>query len=404
MNKIKYLLLPYAFLIVVFPAVIAHLAIPWKLDVPLCENIMDGIMVITAVVGLVLILIRNKSRFRGWLPLAGLLVLILLPQIYLWNSQNRGFTELRTIYRYALLYITLFIIPLETHLPRKSICVLIGCLCVFGVISCMYALVQYPDLTKLFGKGEGMESWFGQKNRFGAYNALLILLCLLAVQLSGRKYWLIPATFFFIFLIMSKSRGAIVLTGISILCGAVSYRKHIGTKTLLMILLDAVIVVAVLYLLPPTRSVILSVIAPERGVGREVMWRTAWEYYLESNPLLGHGLGTQIERVMIERANLNYSTHNMYLYVLIMGGISMILFYALSIWILLQRAKYRHHYLIPLLIGWAVYGFFELAGTPFDYWHLSNMFTVCLFFIPSALSHGHHSRRARVIPVSSNNQ
>ena len=401
MKKIKFLLIPYAFLIVVFPAVITHLAIPWKLDVSLCENIMDGIMAITAAAGLVLLLIRNKSRFRGWLPLAGLLVLILLPQIYLWNSQNRGFTELRTIYRYALLYITLFIIPLETHLPRKSICVLIGCLCVFGVINCIYGLISAHDLPGLIsGKGEGMESWLGQKNRFGAYNALLILLCLLAVQLSGKKYWLVPAAFFAIFLILSKSRGAIVLTGISVLCGLISYRKHIGTKTLLFILADIAILLAVLLILPPTRSLIISVIAPERGVGREMMWKTAWEYYLESNPLLGHGLGTQIERVMIERIGRNYSTHNMYLYILNMGGILMVLFYVMSIVILLRRAKYRHHYLIPLLIGWAVYGFFELASTPFDYWHLSNMFTLCLFFIPSALSHGHHSHKTNVIPVN----
>ena len=401
MKKIKFLLIPYAFLIVVFPAVITHLAIPWKLDVSLCENIMDGIMAITAAAGLVLLLIRNKSRFRGWLPLAGLLVLILLPQIYLWNSQNRGFTELRTIYRYALLYITLFIIPLETHLPRKSICILIGCLCVFGVINCIYGLIAAPDLPGLIsGKGEGMESWLGQKIRFGAYNALLILLCLLVVQLNGKKYWLVPAAFFAIFLILSKSRGAIVLTGISVLCGLISYRKHIGTKTLLFILADIAILLAVLLILPPTRSLIISVIAPERGVGREMMWKTAWEYYLESNPLLGHGLGTQIERVMIERIGRNYSTHNMYLYILNMGGILMVLFYVMSIVILLRRAKYRHHYLIPLLIGWAVYGFFELASTPFDYWHLSNMFTLCLFFIPSALSHGHHSHKTNVIPVN----
>ena len=392
--KAKYLLLPYAFLIVVLPAVITHLAVPLKLDVPLLENIMDGLMALTAVAGLALLLIRKKSRFRGWLPLLALMVLIILPQVYLWNLQNRGFTELRAVYRYALLYITLFVIPLEIHLSRKSVCVLIGCFCVFGVISCLYGLVKYPDLSKLFGKGEGMESWFGQKNRFGAYNALLVILCLLAVLLSGKKYWLVLAAFFAVFLVMSKSRGAIVLTAVTLVGGIISYQKHIGTKTLLMILLDAAIVFAVLWLLPLTRSLLTSVIAPERGVRREVMWRIAWEYYLESDPLMGYGLGTQIERVMIERASLNYSTHNMYLYILIMGGLLMAAFYVLAFVILLKRGRYRHHYLIPLMTGWLVYGLFELAGTPFDYWHLSNMFTICLFFIPAALGrdHQHHHR------------
>lgn len=383
--KSKHFLILFAFVIVVFPAAIAHLSAQLRLNSSGYEMIMDILLAGTAIIGLILVLLRKKSEFGGWIPLLMLLLLILLPQLYLWKIQNRGFYELRTIYRYALLYITLFVIPLETHLHRKAIGILVGCFCLFCLINCFYGLAQYPDLGILFGKGEGMESWFQQKNRFGAYNALLLILCLLAMQLSHKKYWLIPAFIFTVFLTFSKSRGAIVLTAVTLLAGLFSYRRRIGTKSLLMILMDVGIVAVLLCFIPPVRRLIISVIAPERGVGREKMWSTAWSYYLESNPLLGHGLGTPIEKIMIERVGLNYSTHNMYLYILNMGGILMLVFYLLSIILLLKRARYRHHYLIPLLCGWSVYGFFELAGTPFDYWHLSNMFTVCLFFIPAAL-------------------
>lgn len=383
--KLKLWLIPYTWIIVIIPALIAHLPGLLRLNTALWETVMDILMAGTAVIGLILVWIRKKSGFKSWIPLLMLLMLILLPQLYLWKIQNRGFYELRTIYRYALLYITLFVIPLEIHLSRKSICILIGCFCLFGLINCFFGLIQYPDLSLLFGKGEGMESWFQQKNRFGAYNALLLILCLLAVQLTHKKYWLIPLFVFAVFLIFSKSRGAIVLTAVSLLAGLFSYRKRIGTKNLLMILADVGIVTILLCFIPPIRSLIISVIAPERGVGREKMWSTALAYYLESNPLIGHGLGTQIEKIMIERVSLNYSTHNMYLYILNMGGILMLVFYLLSIILLLKWARYRHHYLIPLFCAWAIYGFFELAGTPFDYWHLSNMFTVCLFFIPAAL-------------------
>ena len=60
-------------------------------------------------------------------------------------------------------------------------------------------------------------------------------------------------------------------------------------------------------------------------------------------------------------------------------------------------------YRITSLEGFLVYGFFELAGTPFDYWHLSNMFTISLFFIPAALEHSHHhshSQTPKIIPVA----
>ena len=62
--KLKHLLIPYLIIIVVFPALIAHLSVPLKLNVPLCENIMDGIMILAAVVGLVSVLIRKKSQFK----------------------------------------------------------------------------------------------------------------------------------------------------------------------------------------------------------------------------------------------------------------------------------------------------------------------------------------------------
>lgn len=174
-----------------------------------------------------------------------------------------------------------------------------------------------------------------------------------------------------------------------------SYRKRLGTKTLLMILADLLIVVSVLFIIPQTRNFLNALIRTDDGVtGRDRIWAEAWNYYLEGNPLIGHGLGTQIERIMTERLRMNVNTHNMYLYILNCGGLLMMVFYVFSIVWVLQRGRYRHHYLIPFLIAFLVYGFFEMASAPFDYWHLSNMFTVCLFFIPAALGldHQHHHR------------
>ena len=54
-------------------------------------------MILTAAAGMVSLIIRKKTGFKGWIPLLGLALLVLLPQLYLWKTQNRGFYELRII-------------------------------------------------------------------------------------------------------------------------------------------------------------------------------------------------------------------------------------------------------------------------------------------------------------------
>ncbi len=394
--KIKHLLLPYAVIIVVLPAVISQLAGPWRLNVPLMENIVDGLMVITAVVGLVLVCIHEKSGFKGWIPLLALLLLVIAPQMYLWVTQNRGEYELWTIYRFALLYITLFVIPLGVRFSRREICILIGCFCVFGLVCCAYEIWKHPRIVEEMSatQGYGIMSWFGQRNSFGAYLALWLILCVLAMQLSESKLWLIPGGVFAFFLAMTESRGGLALAGVFCIATAISYRGRIGTKTLLMIFADIAFVIIGLWIFPPTRNFVQSLIGLDRGFNtRGVIWKEAWNLYLHSNPLFGHGLGTEIGRYMIEQIGQNFGTHNMYLYILISGGLLMMAFYVYSIVVLLQHTKpvhrhhkYRSHYVIPMLIAFLIYGFFEMAAAPFDYWHISNMFTVCLFMIPATLA------------------
>ena len=389
--KIKHLLLPYAFVIVVLPAILAHLAGSWRMNVSLWETVIDILMVVTAGVGLVMVGIREKSKFRGWIPLLALLLLVLAPQMFLWKSQNRGFYELRTIYRFALLYITLFVIPLGVRFTHREICLLIGCFCVFGLVCCAYELWAHPRILDemISTQGYGIMSWFGQRNRFAAYLALWLILCVLAMLLSENKLWLIPGGVFALFLVFTESRGGLVLTGMFCIGMLISYRERLGTKNILMIFADLALVFFGLLFFGPTRDFFISFIGLDRGVTfRDRIWKVAWSFFLESNPIFGHGLGTEIERIMIERIGRDYGTHNMYLYILVSGGILLMAFYIFSVITLLRQTrhhKFRKHYVIPMLIAFLVYGFFEMAAVPFDYWHLSNMFTICLFMIPSTL-------------------
>lgn len=398
--KLKHALIPYVLIIVILPAIIYHLGAPFGISTATWDWILDGLMAAVAVIGLIAVFIKRKKKFKGWIALLVLLIFFLLPQLYLWKTQDRGFYILRQIYRFALLYVTLFVIPMEVHLHRRDLYILIGCFVIYGIICCVYEVIQHPTFwdSMAFFNGNGqVKSFFEQKNRFGGYLALWIILCVFAVQLSKNKLWLIPAVIFGVFLVTTESRGGLLLVGVFLLAMLVSYHKRLGTNNTLLIFLDIAVVAAILLLIPTTREFIRSIIDVDRGVtGRDRIWQVAWDYYREANPFLGHGIGVEIERVMIERINSNVSTHNVYLYILNSGGIFMVIFYVLSYAIILNHPCYRHHYLIPLLIAVLAYGFFELACIPFDFWHLSNMFTVCLFFIPGVSglrehrSHHHH--------------
>ena len=398
--KLKHALIPYVLIIVILPAVIYHLGAPFGISTSTWDWILDGLMAAVAVVGLVAVIIKRKKKFKGWIALLVLLVFFLLPQLYLWKTQDRGFYILRQIYRFALLFITLFVVPMEIHFHRRDLYILIGCFVIYGVICCVYEVIQHPTFwdSMAFFNGSGqVQSFFEQKNRFGGYLALWIVLCVFAVQLSHNKLWLIPAVIFGVFLVTTESRGGLLLVGVFLLAMLVSYHKRLGTNNTLMIFLDIAVVAAILLLIPTTREFIRSIVDVDRGVtGRDKIWQVGWDYYREANPFLGHGIGVEIERVMIERLSMNVSTHNVYLYILNSGGICLVVFYVLCYAIILNHPCYRHHYLIPLLIAVLAYGFFELACIPFDFWHLSNMFTICLFFIPGVSglrehrSHHHH--------------
>ena len=393
--KLKYLLYPYALIIVIFPALIAHMAIPLGLNQTQSEAVMDILMSVTAAVGLAAVIIRQKKSFRGWIPLLLLIVLVLIPQTILWKMQGgRRLSGLRPVYRFALTYITLFVIPLGIHLSGKETRVLIGLFCLYGVFCCLY---QFTHSSGILQFETGIGSFFENPNRFGAYLALWLILCVFAIQLAGSKLWLFPAAFFACFLFFSKSRASLMLAGFFLIACMLSYRERIGTKNLLMILLDIAIVFTLLWLFYPTRNYFQNLIALDTGVsGRDRIWAASWQYFREANPLLGHGLGVQIEKIMALRLGQAVSTHNVYLYILNSGGVLLALFYILVFAFLLRLHCHRKHYLIPLLFGVLCYGNFELACAPFDYWHLSNMFTICLFFLPAASGIKHPGRKLPV--------
>ena len=281
--KLKHILIPYVILIVIIPAIITHLFVPLKINQKVWETGIDIVMAIVSFGGLITVIIRRKRKFRGWILLLLLIVLIIGPQMYLWKTQNRGFTELRIIYRFALLYISLFVIPLEIHFSRKEQLIIIFGFCLFGLFCCSYELIQHPRVWESMeffsGKTSAVTSFFNHRNRFAAYNALWLILCLFAIQLSGSPLWLIPGSVFGIFVILTESRGAMLLSAIFILMSFISYRHRIGTKNMLIILLDLSIVIIILWLIPPVRRFLTAFIGTDRGVaGRDKLWRTAWKY------------------------------------------------------------------------------------------------------------------------------
>ena len=392
--KLKHAVFPYILFLLIIPALTAHMAVPLHMDVQFWEAVTDITMAATALIGLAYVIISRKKSFTGWIPLILLLFLVVVPQLYLWHIQQKNISDLRQIYRFALFSITLFIIPQEIHYTGKELCILIGCITAWGLICCGYEIWKNPKVWEgmnfFSGKKSSVTSIFGHRNRFGAYSALWLILCLFATQMSKKRIWLLPSAVFAGFLVMTESRGGILLAGLYMLFSLISYRRRLGTKNLLMILADIAIVIVLLLLIPPVRIFVTEIIDLDRGVtGRDSIWQVSWNYYLESNPLLGHGLGVNIEKIMAERLQHVVSTHNVYLYILNSGGILLMLYYISAFIIILKHKHHRRHYHIPLILAVSAYGMFELACAPFDNWHLSTMFTVCLFFFPAAAGINH---------------
>ena len=401
--KLKLFWIPYILIIIFIPALNLNFGPLFGLRYRQWELILDILMAVTALAGLIIVLIRRKSHLPGGIPFLFLTILFILPQLYLWFAHHWGLTELRRIYRFVLLYLTLFIIPLNFHYTHKERLILIGCFCFCGLCCCAYELKLHPRVWEYSGlfsdHPEQIMSIFLQKNRFGAYLALWLILCIYAIYISDNYLWLIPGVIFFFFLLLTCSRGALLLLFTFVVCFIISFRKEIGMKNMLMILADILIVLVIMFLVPPVREFLLKVMRIDHGVsGRDQIWAASWELYREANPLIGHGMGIEIERILTERYRLNVSTHNTYLYILNCGGVCMMLLYILSFAWLLRFHCHKTHYLIPLLVGTIVYGFFELACAPFDYWHLSNMFTVCLFFIPATVIRNHNHTKLPIFP------
>ena len=404
---LKLFWIPYILIIIFIPASNLYFGPVLGLSWAEWELALDILMAAFAVIGLAVVLFRRRSHFIGWQPLVFLTILFILPQFYLWYTNQWGFIELQQVYRFVLLYLSLFIVPLNFHYTHKERLILIGCICFCGLCCCAYELRLHPRIWEYSGlfsdRPEQIMSIFQQKNRFGAYLALWIILCVYAIYISGNYLWLIPSLIFSAFLLLTGSRGALLLVGVFLILFIFSFREKLGTKNTLLIFADIAILMVILFLIPQVRERILALLRLDDGVtGRDKIWAASWELYRESNPLFGHGIGYEIERTLTERYQLKVSTHNVYLYILNCGGISLLLLYILSFSWLMQFHCHKTHYLIPLLIATMVYGCFELACAPFDYWHLSNLFTVCLFFIPSVVIRNHKHKEQTIFPPEKN--
>ena len=103
----RLLWIPYILIITIIPALNLYFGPILGLGRADWELVLDILMAAAALIGLIVVLIRRRSRFNGWQPLIFLTVLFIIPQLFIWHSSQWGITELRQVYRFCLLYLTL---------------------------------------------------------------------------------------------------------------------------------------------------------------------------------------------------------------------------------------------------------------------------------------------------------
>ncbi len=206
-----------------------------------------------------------------------------------------------------------------------------------GMVTYLITLIIY--YLKLEEKPRSYAFIFTNPNYLGILSILMIGICILAYSLTrSRRYLVYPVAFIWLAK-LSRSRTAILALGAAVLIYLLwkLIIKHKGIYyTFFGLMIGGIITVTMFYPLTNTLSsfdTINQEIIEKTGKGlfsgREKLWIDSIEL-IKEKPFKGYGMGATLE-------DLNggaLSTHNVYLQLLLQGGIPLLLlFAALILWI-----------------------------------------------------------------------
>lgn len=194
----------------------------------------------------------------------------------------------------------------------------------------------------------------------GRYGIAVIVLFYLIfnnpLQLKANHYFLLPFIFPLMSLIvMSGSRGSLLITGMSILLYAylVNKKNSMQGLAIFSVVIIPLAVYTVNQMFDSDYSMLerLTRSANEEG-GNEIRDRLFWASYdiFLHNPIIGMGT-VDFKRTMLQNYFMDHTAHNMYIYILATSGIVGFTPFAVFLFRLFKKAYSRVKYsFLPLLL------------------------------------------------------
>ncbi len=358
-------------------------------------TIQDGVIGFAAVFGTFLAIKINGSLKNWKVPLLLGTGLFLAPQLYLFFSARQETAALFPIIRFFLLFYILLILANQFRLKILDLEIITAIFCIFMLFSCFYDFFTnheyFASFSTTYIEQKVFQSFFFHSNRFACLLGITIILSMVTFWLSRELFFLITPIFLFGYLVLTGSRGSMVMVVVFSVGFILSFCRKGNISRPLYILADLILIGLILWQFDFFRNFVITFARIDQGVtGREDLWTFGWNQYRTVNPFLGKGLTNDLETLIQKTYNTLLSAHNGYITVLYAGGIFLIGLYGYGFLSVLKRkTPIRNHFAIPFLISALVYAFFESTVYPFFFHPLSNYFTVCLISLPLLLSRAH---------------
>lgn len=357
-------------------------------------TIQDGVIGFAAVFGTFLAIKINGSLKNWKVPLLLGTGLFLAPQLYLFFSARQDYQALFPILRFFSLFYILLILANQFRLKIVDLEWITAIFCIFMLFSCFYDLFTNHEYFASFSidylEKNIFRSFFVNSNRFACLLGITIILSVVTFWRSGKLFFLVTPIFLFAYLVLTGSRGSMLMVLVFLFVFYLSFWKDKSFKKYSYIFLDLILVGLILWQFDFFRSLVTALINIDQGISnRDDLWHFGWNQYRTVNPYLGKGLTNDLETLILNTFNSLASAHNGYITVLYSGGIFLTGLYGYVFFtILKQKTPIRSHFTIPFLISALVYAFFESTVYPFFFHPLSNYFTICLISLPLLLSPG----------------
>ncbi|MHC1773560.1 MAG: O-antigen ligase family protein [Flexilinea sp.] len=368
---------------------------PYSRFAPALTTIQDGIIGFAAIFGTFLAIKINGSLKNWKVPLLLGILLFLAPQIYLYRQYQQETTALFPIIRFFVLFYILLILANNFRIKIFDLELITTIFCVFFLLSCVYDLIVNHEYFTPFSleyiKQKIFQSFFMHSNRFACLLGITIILSTVTFWLSKKLFFIITPVFLFAYLVLTGSRGSMLMVLVFLFVFYLSFWKDKNFKKYSFIFIDLILVGLILWQFDFFRKFVLAFARIDQGVtGREDLWIFGWKQYLSDNLYLGKGLTNNLETLIQKTFNILLSAHNGYITVLYAGGIILTCLYGYVFFtIMKQKTPIRDHFTFPFLISASIYTIFESTFFPFFFHPLSNYFTVCLISLPLLLSQAH---------------